>query len=384
MTFLFLTLSFWGYSQNTWHLKGTMPGTSRVEAISFSIGNEAYYGTGFGSNSTPLSDMWKYNPNTNNWSQLHNFPTPLYGATAFVINDTAYVTNGRKTTGGNYNSFVYRYDALLDTFIITSTYPGTPAYTTCSFTANSKAYIGIGFPLTNEIWEFNPSTNTWASKASFPGTQRQNASAFGINGLGFIGGGAYDPVIAYDDLWSYNPITNMWDSLTTIPGGGRFAALEFTLNNKIYIGCGNNYIAYLKDLWSYDTFSNIWTQEDDFGGVARYSTSAFSIGNTAYAGSGKAIGFLNDYWEFSQSTGLENISNGSNIFLNPTSDILFIKGINPIQSVSIFNSLGQLESNYKGQNLAQVNTSNLKKGIYFVKVIDSNYHSDTFKIMLSK
>lgn len=381
---IFLLFNFFGFSQNTWQLKGTLPGIARIESVTFSIGNFAYYGTGYGSNSAVLSDMWKFDPNTNTWLQMHNFPTPLYGATAFVINDTAYVTNGRKTAGGNYNNIVYRYDMLLDSFFIASTYPGTPSYTTSSFTINNKAYIGIGFPMTNELWEYYPNSNTWTSKANFPGALRQNASAFGINGKGYVGGGAYDPVIAYNDFWSYDPALNTWNSMPALPGGGRFAAIEFILNDKFYIGCGNNYIAYLKDLWSFDTFTNTWSQESDFGGVARYGALAFSVGNVAYAGSGKAIGYLNDYWKFSLASSINNIENSYFFYSNPANDIINFEGANPIHCVKIFNSYGQLVSNTSGQNLTNISTALLQNGIYFMNLKDSNNKESTLKFVISK
>ncbi len=384
LLFLFLLASHNGLSQNIWQYKGTLPGSPRVESITFTLGSFAYYGTGYSSNSSVLTDMWKYEPSNNQWVQLNNFPVPLYGATAFVINDTAYVTNGRKTSGGNYNSNVYRYDQQLDTFIVISTYPGTPSYTTMSFVVNNKAYIGIGFPLTNEIWEYTPNSNGWTAKTNFPGALRQNASSFGLNGKGYVGGGAYDPVMAYDDFWSYDPLTNTWSTLPSIPGGGRFATIEFEINNKFYVGCGNNYVAYLKDLWSFDPFTNTWSQEDDFGGVARYAALAFSVGDVAYAGTGKAIGFLNDYWEFTLSSGLENLSSSFNYFPNPAKDLINFKGVNAIQNVRIFNSFGQLVANSSGQNLTSIRISNLQNGIYFMNVKDSNNQESTFKFIISK
>lgn len=297
-TFLFLLTFFHGNSQITWQLQGVLPGIERLEAISFTLGNSAYFGTGYGSNSMALNDMWKFSPNTNSWVQLNNFPTTLYGATAFVINDTAYVANGWEMAGSSPNMNIYRYDEQLDSFVVVSIYPGTPSYTTMSFVANSKAYIGIGYPLNNDLWEFEPTTNSWTQKSDFPGAFRQNTSAFGINGKGYVGGGANDPIIAYDDFWVYDPINDSWDTLPSLPGGGRFAGIEFTINDKFYVGCGYNYSNYLKDLWSFNTFTNTWSQEIDFGGTPRYGCSAFTVGNTVYAGSGRASSYQNDFWQF--------------------------------------------------------------------------------------
>lgn len=350
-TTLFLFLNFIGFSQNTWQLKGNLPGTSRVEAITFTLGNSAYYGTGYGSTSTALNDMWKYTPSTNTWVQLHDFPTTLYGATSFVINDTAYVVNGWQMAGGTANLNLYRYDEQIDSFITVSTYPGTHSYTTMSFVVNNKAYIGIGYPLNNELWEYDPSSNAWSLKTAFPGSLRQNTSAFGINGKGYVGGGAYDPVIAYDDFWVYDPSLDSWSVLSPIPGGGRFASIDFKLNDKFYVGCGYDYSGYLKDVWSYDTFTNTWTQEPDFGGVARYGTIAFTVGNTVYAGSGRAGTYFNDYWEYSPNS--PNLikghayrdanSNGSQDSLESSVKDLLIEVL-PSGSIFSSNNLGDFQA----------------------------------------
>lgn len=303
LLFFFLLFSIAGNAQNTWQFCDTLPGTKRCEAIAFTIGNESYFGTGYGSNLMVLNDMWKFNPNGNIWTQMHDFPVNLYGATAFVINDTAYISNGRKTVNGSYNIYVYKYNAALDTFEICSTYPGSYSYTTMSFVINNRAYIGIGYsPLTNEMWEFNPDSNTWAQKASFPGALRQNTAAVNINGKGYVGAGAHDPIEAYGDFWSYDPTTDSWDSLPPIPGGGRFGGIEFTLNDKLFVGCGYDYSYYLRDMWSFDPFTNSWTQESDFGGTARYGTIAFSIGNTAFAGSGRSGNYFRDLWKFTPNS----------------------------------------------------------------------------------
>jgi hypothetical protein len=48
-------------------VRANFPGAGRSFALGFTINNSLYLG--FGSNSTRLKDFWKYNPNTNTWTQ---------------------------------------------------------------------------------------------------------------------------------------------------------------------------------------------------------------------------------------------------------------------------------------------------------------------------
>jgi uncharacterized repeat protein (TIGR01451 family) len=133
-------------------------------------------------------------------------------------------------------------------------------------------------------------------------------SAVAIGNIGYVGFGAYDPVIAYNDFYAYDNSTDTWTQLPSLPGSGRFDGISFTLNSKFYAGCGYNYTSYLKDMWSYDPFTNSWTQENDFGGAARYANMSINVGNIAVAGLGRSAGYYNDLWEFSNTN--PNVING--------------------------------------------------------------------------
>ncbi|HEY4799723.1 MAG TPA: hypothetical protein VII99_11650, partial [Bacteroidia bacterium] len=54
-----------------------------------------------------------------------------------------------------------------------------------------------------DLWEYDPTLNTWSAKANFPGTGRFGAIAFGIGNFGYVGTGS-DGLNSYNDLWQYN------------------------------------------------------------------------------------------------------------------------------------------------------------------------------------
>jgi alpha-tubulin suppressor-like RCC1 family protein len=67
-----------------------------------------------------------------------------------------------------------------------------------------------------------------------------------------------------------------------------------------------------------------------------------------------------------------------NIYPNPVNDVLNIESKNEVQSVEIFNSVGQKVLQSKGN---QINTSKLKVGVYMIKIKDSNNEVITRKFI---
>lgn len=68
------------------------------------------------------------------------------------------------------------------------------------------------------------------------------------------------------------------------------------------------------------------------------------------------------------------------VYPNPVKDFVFIKSRTPVQELAIYTSTGKL-IHRKTNNTAQVNVSDLAKGVYYIKVINGNYDSQTFRIM---
>jgi hypothetical protein len=185
-----------------------------------------------------------------------------------------------------------------------------------SFSIGTKGYIGFGNDirdgLTNEFWEYDPSTNSWTQKASLP-KSRGMAVGFSIGTKGYIGTGYKDsytdynyPGLAYQDFWEWDQGTNTWTQKATFGGIARFGAIGFSIGNKGYIGIGsdggNNP---LNDFWEWDQATNVWTKKADFSGISRLRAVGFSIGNKGYIGTGfnySISGSKKDFWEWDQAT----------------------------------------------------------------------------------
>ena len=98
------------------------------------------------------------------------------------------------------------------------------------------------------------------------------------------------------DLWEYDPTANSWVSKANIPGGNRVWGVGCALNGKGYVGTGSSSGTgpTLVDLWEFSPTANTWTQKADFAGSAREYAVSFSIGNKGYMGTGDDVNFSTD------------------------------------------------------------------------------------------
>src|SRR5438067_2498485 len=103
------------YSQNIWTQKANFGGSARWGAVSFSIGNKGYIGTGStGGGSGPLTnDFWEYDPNTNTWSQKADFGGSARGnGIGLSIGNKGYIGTGYIGTGSSETSDFWEYDPV--------------------------------------------------------------------------------------------------------------------------------------------------------------------------------------------------------------------------------------------------------------------------------
>jgi N-acetylneuraminic acid mutarotase len=177
-------------------------------------------------------------------------------------------------------------------------FAGTERDDAVIFTINNIAYCGTGlspwFAEFADFYSFNFITQSWASIAGMPvGSERQYATAFSNDTLGFVFGGNKGDVYL-NDLWMYNPTDNSWVQKTSLPSFGRNGACCFVLNNTAYIVGGktaNN--TFLSEVWAYDIHNNQWEQKNDFQFGNFWRSSATSLNEFGYVVFGKDS--LNNY-----------------------------------------------------------------------------------------
>lgn len=298
----FTTLDSTEPSLGVWTQIADFPGPKRGGAVSFTIGNKSYVGTGqftSGSNLNMYNDFWEYNPETNTWNQISSIPAiGRVSAVGFSIDGKGYVGSGRYSfTNSDGLSDFWEYDPLTDNWIQVKNLPKEISGG-IGFAINGKAYVGtgqVGIKYINDFWEYDPSSNNWIEKASFAGDVRRNATSFVIGNLGYIGTGDFRHSNK-SDFWEYNPDTDTWIQKANFPGSSRSVATGFSIGNKGYLGTGWDGSS-LNDLWQYDPLKDVWIRKADFKGSNRHSPVGFSIGDSGYIGLGV---YPTDFWKYTE------------------------------------------------------------------------------------
>ena len=229
---------------------------------------------------------------------------------------------------------------------------------------NNKLYVGTGGPgrtaeqgphFSPNLYEYDPLTDSWSSKAAYPDSMRRIQSAV-VDGILFAGLGDHYLSYTYTSIWcAYNPATdawttksgpsyeinsdhgctiascgasiyllawesnnlneakwsaysvggNSWSAIGTFPGGARFDGVAVAIGDIIYIGLGSSGSVDFTDWWSFNTDSSAWTQLATFPGTGRCRASIFVFNNKIFVGCGLGYaqgGSFKDWWKYDPST----------------------------------------------------------------------------------
>jgi N-acetylneuraminic acid mutarotase len=250
-----------------WKKSDVFGGDPRSEAVSFTIGDYAYVGTG-ATNTERFKDLWEYNTDRRFWKQKADMPDPAPARNSAV-----------------------------------------------AFAINGKGYVGTGYDGVNRLsdfWEYDPANNVWNPKADFAGGGRYDAVGFAANGKGYIACG-YDTK-SLNTMWQYDPGSNQWAPKASIGGEKRSAAMAFVINNTPYILSGVTNGEVQKDMYAYDAAGDKWIEktkiynysdesyDDDYGGIPRQNGVTFVMGGFAYITSGENGSITSSTWRYDPST----------------------------------------------------------------------------------
>lgn len=221
----------WEYDPagNTWTRKDDLIGAARSEALSFSIGNYGYVGTGHSTtdNDTYMKDFYRFDPNAapgSQWEIMNGFGgNKRRGGTAFVINDVAYIVTGVSNATQVYDFWKFDPSSAAPwTELRTITnddsdndydddYDGIRRTYAVSFVIDEKGYIvtgssGSSSGTKTDYWKYDPTTDLWDSEdfTPFEGSSREYAVSFSTGTRGFVTTGLSGSY-ALDDLWELHP-----------------------------------------------------------------------------------------------------------------------------------------------------------------------------------
>jgi len=166
------------------------------------------------------------------------------------------------------------------------------------FGFEDKAYIFEGTfendgpqGISNEVWEYDPSVDSWTRLEDFPGEGRSIAIGDDWNGKYYYGFGR-GVGGAKNDLWVFDPVDKSHRQLPSCPAVGRAHPALIAHNDKIHMGSGTSDNGDVDDWWEFDIATEVWTQLEDIPGGNRHHPFFFAHENKVYLGGGHRFNWL--------------------------------------------------------------------------------------------
>jgi plastocyanin/N-acetylneuraminic acid mutarotase len=228
---------------------------------------------------------FEYDPGTNAWTTKGaSYPdNQVNNMACGVLTDagTPYIYCVGGSAGGQTTAInrVFRYNPVTDSIsAVNAPWPGDNDGITLPggfATINNKLYTIGGFQIntamTNQIWEFTPTANTWVQKVSLP-VQRGYVPATTIGNLIYTAGGSlWDGTTLQDtmDSFVFDPVANTINPITNIPRAtGETRALNF--NGQMWVmGGGRTSPNPSNEVDVYDPGTNTWSLGPAFATARR-------------------------------------------------------------------------------------------------------------------
>ena len=382
-------------AQNTWEKKTSFPGSKRARSVAFAIGNRGYMACGEDTLDIEKNDLWEYDPGSDSWTQKASLPGPgRRDAVGFAIGLKGYVGTGIDaplSAIGNVLTDFWEYSPITNAWVSKASFPGSfnqCVYMATGFVVNTKGYI-VGGKIgpsyySSELWEFNPATNTWLQKTSFPPGVRLGQAAFSLNGKGYVGCGT-DENWLNNDFWEYNPATNGWTQKANFPGTQRSFLTALAMGGKGYMGFGEDG-GYKDDWYEYNATTDSWSVKGPYGSEGRRSSPSFVITGAGYIMCGKGVsGKHRDLWCYQPYiiSVEENNLTSVNVYPNPAAEIIkfdidenFVASHENL-SIEIMSTDGKIVSrqSINGKSHVEIQNENWNSGIYLFTLTDgtTNY-----------
>lgn len=228
------------------------------------------------------------------WTTKASMIPRVYHETA-VVNDKIYAIGGRNPAG--YLNSVEEYDPSTNTW----TTKASMASSRIKFKTavlNGKIYVigGEGSPDARVVEEYDPTTNVWTTKAMSP--LRYDHQVAVVDGKIYLIGGCDTTSSAVNTVQEYDPITDTWTTKASM-NNARCLFEIAVIDGKIFV-IGGNGDGYLKSVEEYNPETNVWTTKASMA-TARVSFGCAVVNGKIYAIGGNNPGY-NTVEEYDVST----------------------------------------------------------------------------------
>lgn len=221
------------------------------------------------------------------WNSKSNFGgVGRHRGTGIAVGNRGYMGLGHFNGAGPNIMFDdwWEYDPGTNTWSQKASYP-FPTYAAASFAVGNKCYVGTGVSAGNLFYCFDPIANTWTPIQSVP-SGATDQLAFAVNGKGYY--------INFNQLYEYDAVLDQWTLQNTMPFSLSSWSSAFTIGEKAYVKTGSQ-------LYEYKATTDEWATRANFPGLASGGSAAFAVKGKGYIVCGY-VGWLSELtdevWEF--------------------------------------------------------------------------------------
>jgi hypothetical protein len=195
-----------GGPTGTWELVAPYPLPLYSIAADWDGENYIYAAGGtHAASSTSFSAAYRYNIAANVWEPIASMPTAMTTAGGAFCQGRFYVMGGTRTGMGATN---YEYDPTTNTWATRAQIPYPVFFGLYSFTQNESYVLSIGggggygpWPATNAVQIYDPATDTWTQETPLPNVWGQNTGIW-IDGVGHVlSAGGYDGTFYHTETY---------------------------------------------------------------------------------------------------------------------------------------------------------------------------------------
>lgn len=388
--FFFILLSIFHTSlfSQDWTEVSSPPQFLTHHSFGFSIDGLGYLVTGAsGGSQTATDEFFEYDPVSDSWTQLDDFPSIRSFAIGDVHDGKAYFGFGQD--GISYKNDFWVFDPNEGIWQELASCPCSARIHPALVAIEGKVYMGLGGAGGDEgnlgdWWEYDMATNSWEEKASFPGANRHHPYQFNIGEDIYVGLGHGNDI--YNDLYKYDIDSDTWEEMTSLPGEARVAGTQFSYEGKGYVlsGEGDDHGPMeTGEFWSYDPVTDSWDALTAHPGSSRWAPASFVINDEVYLINGMVRDFFTFNFEYQDVTYKFSLDNSASIqgidasefklYPNPTQDQVNILSLADRDvEIRLMNALGQsvLEISHlqKDAEKIRLDLSQLDSGVYYLKI----------------
>jgi N-acetylneuraminic acid mutarotase len=342
---LFLVF-FWRLSchSQTWQQIDDFPGLQRDDATSFVIDNIAYCGAGHPSGIPCATDFYALDMDTDTWQSIASLPVgkDRQYAGGFSHNGMGYVFGGH--CSGSFLNDLWQYDPLSNSWTEKTAMPATGRSAMVCFVIGDTAYIACGKTATDyaidEVWAYNLVNDSWIQKTNFPFGKRWWACGTSAGGKGYLMHGKSDLLAYSTGLYEYDPGSDTWSALPDFPMPGRSHSRMIFFNNDLLVLTGWDSLGDShSDMWRYDLADGVWDQLAPIPGIGRHGGICFGNNTHIYYSTGldQFNTRLKETWKNINPTVIdEAVSSDLIVYPNPATNFVMLQW-NPSQDLNIKN-----------------------------------------------